>query len=94
MNKTVIIAILAGVLFFAGGVSGYFYAKRASDRGIIAQQKKDAKAVLEISKKEKVRIKYVERIKTVIREIPTDDCIDRPLPKEFIQTLKKGYSTP
>ena len=56
MNKTVIIAILAGVPFFAGGVFGYFYAKRASDRGIKAQQKKDGKAELEMYKKDEVRV--------------------------------------
>jgi len=92
MNKPIIILALAVVLLLTGAVAGWSFAKRAVDRGVIAQQKKDAKAVLEISKKEKVRIKNVERTKSTINEIPSDSCLDTNLNRDFIGKLRDGYS--
>lgn len=45
MNEKIVIALLAIMLFLAGGGSGYFYANRANDRAVIKEQQRQAEAL-------------------------------------------------
>ncbi len=93
MNKTIIIAVLAIALFGAGGISGYFYAKRASDRGVIKQLQSDANEVIKHDMDRKVTVEKVERIVTRIKKVYDPSlCYNRPIPDSAVKLMRDADS--
>jgi hypothetical protein len=90
--RIIILALIAALLFISGAFTGYTYCKRANYKGIIKQQEKDAKKVLEHEeKKDKVekyvKPKIIERIK-IVKD--TSGCLDVINSDEYIDSLLKS----
>lgn len=93
MKQAAIYGIVLLVVALLGGAVGYTWAKRASDRGVIKQQQKDAKAVQKHDAKTRVIIKEVEKIKVVVRKIhDPDGCLDSPVPSAISDRLRDTIS--
>lgn len=89
MNKNIIIAILVLVMCLVSGLAGWTLAKRASDRGVIKQQKKDAKEVMKHADtteatKQKVQTIIRTRIKTIV---DPSKCLDSSSPDDYLDSL-------
>ena len=89
MNKNVIIGILVLVLCGISGLAGWTLAKRASDRGVIKQQRSDAKEVLKHADvKETAKQKVETIIRTRIRTIvDPSGCLDTDSPDAYLDSL-------
>lgn len=93
IQKLIGILILIAVLYGSGFASGYLYAKRAYDKGVIKQQKTDAKEVAKHEEKQRVVVKRVERIKRVLVTIPdSSGCLDTDSPADYIERLQRADS--
>lgn len=95
MNKNIIIAILVLVMCGVSGLAGWTLAKRASDRGVIKQQKSDAK---ELMKHDVARETTDKKVKTIIRTrirtiVDPSGCIDTSSPDSYIDSLLDADST-
>ncbi len=93
MNKMILYAAIAIVLFLAGGVSGWSVAKRSSDRGIIKQQNSDREKAVkhdaDIRNLKKSLSKSLEQLKGFK---DASGCLDRPSPPEYLKRLQRADS--
>lgn len=89
MNKNIIIGILILVMCGVSGLAGWTLAKRASDRGVIKQQKSDAKEVMKhADKKEAAKQRVRTIIRTRIKYVKDNSgCLDRPSDSEYVRGL-------
>ena len=92
--RITILALVAALLFVAGGFTGYTFCKRASYKGVIKQQAKDAEAVLKHQNKKdevvnNVKPKIIERIKFIK---DTSGCLDSANSDDYINKLLKSDS--
>ncbi len=88
MNKNIIIAILILVMCGVSGLAGWTLAKRASDRGVIKQQTKDAKEVMDHDLARKDKERKVGRILTRIKGInDPSKCLDTSSPPDYLNGL-------
>ncbi len=89
MNKGILYAAIAIVLFLSGGISGWSMAKRSSDRGVIKQQQSDAKKAVkhnaDIRNLEKSLAKTMAKLKGFK---DNSGCLDAPSDPEYLNGLQ------
>jgi hypothetical protein len=83
-------AFLAGLAIGLGIYSTFLCVD--TNTAIVKQLDKDADAVKEIEKKAEIRYVEVEKIRTVIKTVPADECFDRPVPGIAADELLKAYN--
>ena len=85
----ILIGVLVVVLCIVSGLAGWTLAKRASDRGVIKQQAKEAREVMKHDDTKQLVSKKVETIiRTQIRTIvDPSGCLDTDSPDDYIGSL-------
>ena len=84
VSKIVIVAIV----FVSGAFSGYSYCKKSNYKGVIKQQAKDAKDVME-HEEEKIEVKknVDEKIEVIKKIIDPTGCLDVNSPNDYFDGL-------
>jgi hypothetical protein len=87
--------IIGSACLFIGMVSGYSihatFLCPNTDKAVVKQIKKDGKKLVEVREKIKVKYVYRDKIKTVIKTIPSDECFDRPIPDSATDGLLDAF---
>jgi len=96
MKQALIIGLVVSHIFMgvAGGFVGWSWCKRSSDRGVIKQQKKDAK---EVSDHVVARETAKDKVKTIIEKrvvkvVDPSGCLDNPSPDDYLDGLRDADS--
>ena len=92
-KKVILYIVGAAILLGVGVFGGYTFCKRAQYKGVIKQQEKDAKAVLEHQENKDNVEKEINKSIEIIKKMPdVGGCLDKLNDDNYLDRLQRADS--
>lgn len=91
LSKPLMVVAGAVVFLAVGFVAGYNWCNSGKQAAVIDQLDNDREAVVDVKEKDRIREKIIYKTKEVIRRVPTNDCLDIPVPVDIDERLFETY---
>ena len=94
--RTLLISVAIS-LFIGFGLGYAFHSNYICpdmNKAIVKQMKEDADKLTQVKKEVQIKYVYRDKIKTVIKNAPADECLDTPIPDDVANGVLDAFSAP